>query len=429
MAFFRCIRCRKKIPPKYDFTCSCGGLFEVEHSFPNVDQNLFNNRLAKNEFPYNSGVWRYKELIYPELLKTKVITRPEGNTNIYNRKLLSSYTGLSRLYLKHEGENPTGSFKDRGMTVGVTVAKEFGAETVVCASTGNTSASLAAYSAHAGIKCIVIIPEGMISYGKLAQALAYGAKVIQITGNFDDAMTIVREHSKTLGLYALNSLNPWRIEGQKSIMFELVQQLRWKPPDWIVVPAGNLGNTSAFGKAFREMKQLGLIKKIPRIAAIQAEGASPFYNMWRYNLDVLESVLPKTIASAIKIGNPVSWEKAIKVIYETKGLIEKVSDSDIMDAKAMIDRSGIGCEPASAATIAGTKKLIENGQIKSDEMVMCILTGNLLKDTENTVRYHLDELEGFEQKFSNKPISIKPVLMSIKEAIISEKTETERRLD
>jgi threonine synthase len=306
------------------------------------------------------------------------------------------------------------------MTIGISMAKDFGADAVICASTGNTSASLAAYSSQAGLKCIVLIPEGMISYGKLAQALAYGARVIQVKGNFDDAMKIVREHSNELGLYALNSINPWRIEGQKSIMFELLQQLRWKSPDWVIVPAGNLGNTSAFGKAFREIGQLGLIEKVPRIVSIQADGASPFYKMWRNGLEFLEPEYPDTIATAIKIGTPVSWEKAIKVIFETKGLVEKVSDSEIMDAKAIVDKSGIGCEPASAASVAGAKKLFEKGYIDHDESVVCILTGNLLKDTSNTVRYHLDRIEGIEQNFSNQPIVVNPDLGSIEEALTTD---------
>lgn len=420
MTFFRCIRCRKRVQPSNHFTCICGGLFEVEHRFEEMERKIFDERLGVLTPPFNSGVWRYKELIHPELTHEKIVTRPEGNTSIYSRKILSEYSGLDVLLLKHEGENPTGSFKDRGMTVGVTVANDFGAEAVICASTGNTSSSLASYSAQVGLRCFVLIPEGMISYGKLSQALAYGAKVIQVKGNFDDAMRIVRDHSNELGLYALNSINPWRIEGQKSIMFELVQQLGWESPDWVIVPSGNLGNTSAFGKAFTELKQLGLIESIPRIASIQAEGASPFYKMWRNNSKILEPEHPDTIATAIKIGNPVSWEKAIKVIQETYGIVEKVTDNELMDAKALVDRSGIGCEPASASSVAGVKNLVECGEIDHNEKVVCILTGNLLKDTVNTIRYHLDGIEGLDQRFSNQPIVVTPDLKSIEDVVISE---------
>jgi threonine synthase len=384
-----------------------------------MERKIFDERLGVLDSPFNSGVWRYKELIHPELSIDKIVTRPEGNTPIYTRKILSQYSGLDELLLKHEGENPTGSFKDRGMTVGVTVANEIGAEAVICASTGNTSSSLAAYAAQAGVRCFVLIPEGMISYSKLAQALAYGAKVIQVKGNFDDAMRIVRDHSNELGFYVLNSINPWRIEGQKSIMFELVQQLGWESPDWVIVPSGNLGNTSAFGKAFFELKQLGLIESIPRIASIQAEGASPFYKMWQKNSKIMEPEQPDTIATAIKIGNPVSWEKAIKVIQETHGLVEKVSDNEIMEAKALVDKTGIGCEPASASSIAGVKNLVESGEIDRNEKIVCILTGNLLKDTTNTIRYHLDNIEGFDQKYSNHPIVVTPDVKSIENVLIS----------
>jgi threonine synthase len=327
--------------------------------------------------------------------------------------VISEYAGIEDLYLKHEGENPSGSFKDRGMTVGVSVAIQHGARTVACASTGNTSASMSAYAAQAGIKSIVFIPEGMIAYGKLAQALAYGAKVMQVKGNFDDSMSLIKNGAKSLGFYILNSLNPWRIEGQKSIIFEMLQQRRWKTPDWIVLPAGNLGNTSAFGKALRELKQLGLIEKMPRIAAIQAERSNPFYRMWSKKENKLVSMKAETIATAIKIGNPVSWEKAIRSIEETNGVVEQVSDSEILNAKAVIDASGIGCEPASAASLAGVRKLRDRGIIAAEDEVVGILTGNLLKDPDNTVQYHVGQIKGIESKFSNKPILVEAELDKI----------------
>jgi len=397
--------------------CECGGLMKVVHSFPDVELGLFDDRLGERKTPFNSGVWRYKELIHPDLPIKAVVTRPEGNTNIYRRELLHQFTGIRNLSLKHEGENPTGSFKDRGMTVGVSVAVASEAKTVACASTGNTSASMAAYAAQAGLQGIVFIPEGEIAFGKLSQALAYGAKVLQVQGNFDDAMRIVRDGVDEIGYYILNSMNPWRIEGQKSIMFELLQQRKWNPPDWVILPAGNLGNTSAFGKAFRELKQLELIDKVPRIASIQAEGASPFYELWKNRHDKLEPMEPQTIASAIKIGNPVSWEKASKVIKETNGVVEKVSDQDILDAKAMVDRSGIGCEPASAASVAGAKKLLSNEVIQPDDDVVCVLTGNLLKDSDTTVHYHLNRLDGFVANYHNSPIQVEASLRSIKQAL------------
>ncbi len=413
MSEFKCIRCGHIKPVDDDYVCSCGGLYEVNHHFGDVSIDYFDDKLRDRGSSWSSGVWRYKEIIHPELDSKYIVSRPEGNTNIYKRQRVAEYAGITELYLKHEGENPSGSFKDRGMTVGVSVALSDGATKVACASTGNTSASMAAYAAQAGLHGIVFIPEGMIAYGKLAQALAYGARVIQVKGNFDDAMDLVKNGSKRLGFYILNSLNPWRIEGQKSIIFEMLQQRRWNPPDWIAVPAGNLGNTSAFGKALRELKALGLIEKVPRIAAIQAEGANPFYRLWNSEEKKLEPMKPDTIATAIKIGNPVSWEKALRSIRETNGTVEQVSDNEIMDAKAVIDASGVGCEPASAASVAGAKKLREKGVIAEDEEVICILTGNLMKDSDTTVKYHLGSLEGIEARRSNKPTQVEPNLDSI----------------
>ncbi len=340
-----------------------------------------------------SGVWRYRELILP-VPEEYIVTRPEGNTGLYpvgtencgtgrsGHRQIGLYAGLEQFFVKHEGENPTGSFKDRGMTVGVTMAQLLGARAVACASTGNTSASLASYAAQAGIQAIVFLPAGNVAGGKLAQSLAYGATTIQIEGVFDDAMRLVEQVCNELGVYLLNSLNPFRIEGQKAIAFELLQQLDWQAPAWLVLPAGNLGNTSAIGKAFRQAYQLGLISRVPRIASIQASGANPFYRSFLQGFAHRETVQAHTIASAIKIGNPVSYIRARHVIEECEGVVEEVSDEEILAAKTIIDRSGIGCEPASAATLAGARKLVQHGIIKSDDLVVGILTGNLLKDSQ-----------------------------------------------
>ena len=410
---YRCVRCGRAVHALNGFTCGCGGLLEVVHEFPEASREVFDQRMSRMGGPYSSGVWRYKELIHPLIGMGSIVTRPEGNTNLYRRGSVSRYTGVERLQLKHEGENPTGSFKDRGMTVAVSEAVRSGARGVACASTGNTSASMAAYAAQAGLKAVVFIPEGEIAYGKLAQALAYGAQVIQVSGSFDDAMRVVKESSMELGFYVLNSLNPWRVEGQKSIVFETLQQRGWEPPDWVILPAGNLGNTSAFGKALRELRQLGLIDEAPRIASIQAEGASPFYRLWRGKLNHLEAVKPETVASAIKIGNPVSWVKALDAIRETDGVVERVSDTEIMNAKAVVDASGVGCEPASAASVAGAKKLREAGVIDTDEEVVCVLTGNLLKDPENTVKYHLGELASIDARYMNRAVKAEPDVGSL----------------
>jgi len=403
---FMCIRCGSEAPSGTEFRCACGGLYEVHHVAKHVSRETFDARNSTSVPPYSSGVWRFKELIHPDA--AKVVSRPEGNTSIYRRAHLSSYAGVGNLSFKHEGENPTGSFKDRGMTVAVSEAVRLGASSVACASTGNTSASMAAYASQAGLKGIVFIPEGEIAYGKLSQALAYGSRVVQVRGNFDDAMKLVEKASRELGLYLLNSINPWRLEGQKSIMFELLQQRGWDPPDWVAVPAGNLGNTSAFGKALLEAKELGFIKRLPRIASIQAEGANPFYRLYKSGASELEAMDPHTVASAIKIGNPVSWERAIKVIWATNGVVEQVSDGETMDAKAEVDASGVGCEPASAASLAGVRKLREAGVISAGEDVVCVLTGNLLKDSENTIKYHMGELKGINARLANRPVSVDP---------------------
>jgi len=414
---FRCIDCGSVYEPGIRFRCDCGGLLDVVHEFGDVDREVFDGRLGSRRGPYSSGVWRYKEIINPAIDLGHVVSRPEGNTNLYSHLRLGEYTGLEGLAVKHEGENPTGSFKDRGMTVGISEAVRLGAKAVACASTGNTSASLAAYAAQAGIDCVVFIPEGEIAFGKLAQALSYGARVLQISGNFDDAMRVVQEASAELGLYLLNSVNPWRIEGQKSIVLEMIQQRGWEPPDWIAVPAGNLGNTSAFGKALREAVELGLIDEVPRIASIQAEGANPFYRFWEEGGEALEPMTPSTVASAIKIGNPVSWKKALRSVRETKGVVEQVSDQEIMDAKAVVDGCGIGCEPASAASVAGVRKLVAMGVIDPGEEVVCVLTGNILKDPDASVRYHTGSIEGVEQRYANRPVVIEADIASVERAL------------
>ncbi|QBD82096.1 threonine synthase [Ktedonosporobacter rubrisoli] len=435
----RCVECSALYPtieagrasqlPRY--RCDCGGVLDVERQFRLPEQDiklpqdsaetflgtdsapsagaawrqLFDERASgppiwpistdKQLLDY-SGVWRYRELILPAP-ENYVVSRPEGNTGLYpvgiencgagraGHRQIGLYAGLERLFLKHEGENPSGSFKDRGMTVGVTMAHLLGAKAVACASTGNTSASLASYAAQAGMRGIVFLPAGNVVAGKLAQSLAYGAEVVQIKGDFDDAMELVEQVCNELGIYLLNSLNPFRVEGQKAIGFEILQQLDWQAPDWLVLPAGNLGNTSAIGKAFRQAYQLSLINHMPRIASIQAAGANPFYLSFTQNFARRESVRAHTVASAIKIGNPVSYTRARRVIEESDGIVEQVSDDEILAAKAIIDRAGIGCEPASAATLAGIRKLVARGVIKHDEQVVGVLTGNLLKDSSTGI--------------------------------------------
>ena len=315
---------------------------------------------------------------------------------------IAAYAGIDTIFLKHEGENPTGSFKDRGMTTGVTQAKALGMARVACASTGNTSASMASYAARAGMQGIIFLQNQQIALGKLAQGIAFGATCLQINADFDRNMELVQEVSERLGIYVLNSVNPFRLEGQKSIMFEALQQLRWRAPDWIVAPGGNLGNSSAFGKGLREMFEVGLIDRMPRLAIVQAEGANPLYRHFRAGFKDFKPVKAETIATAIKIGNPVNLQKAIRTLEWTSGVVEEVSDQQIMDAKAMIDGVGIGCEPASACSVAGAKKLVERGIIKRGDTVLGLLTGHVLKDPEATIGYHADQLDGISPKYRNR---------------------------
>ena len=364
---------------------------------------LFAERRLARRGPDRSGVWRYRELIAPGLPEDQIVTRCEGNTGLYEPVRLKGFVGLGdsgRLYLKHEGENPTGSFKDRGMCVGISLAIAQGARIVACASTGNTSASLASYAALAGVPGVVFIPEGKISSGKLAQTVAYGARVLQVRGSFDLAMTLVEEAASHFGLGLLNSVNPWRIEGQKSIGLELLDDLSWEVPDWIVLPSGNLGNISALGKALREAHEVGLIDRLPQVACVQAAGAAPFA---RFSAACAKGQRPtsfeiepnpETIATAIRIGAPRSWEKAIREVEHFGGVALAVSDAEILAAKAAIDAAGVGCEPASAASVAGLKRLVAAGVIPPGARVAAILTGHLLKDPETTAAYHEGTLAG-----------------------------------
>jgi threonine synthase len=350
-----------------------------------------------------SGVWRYREIVLPNAGE-HIVSHPEGNTPLLHRPRVASWAGVDGLLLKHEGHNPTGSFKDRGMTVGVTQAKRIGARAVACASTGNTSASLAAYAAQAGLQALVFVPAGQVALGKLAQSLAYGAKTLMVRGDFDACLALVQEASARLGIYLLNSINPFRVEGQKTIVLETLDQLAWDAPDWIVLPAGNLGNTAAFGKALREARELGLIDRLPRIAAVQAEGASPFAQSFREHFATRHRVKAETVATAIKIGDPASYDRAVETIRLTNGIVTSVTDAEILDAKAIIDAAGVGCEPASAASVAGVRRLVKEGMIAATDRVVAVLTGHVLKDPGALLRYH-QELSPAPQ-YANPPIEI-----------------------
>jgi threonine synthase len=405
----QCMDCGQEYPiNEVVYNCShCGGLLDVIHNWEGltINRELFDKRLGTYETPYKSGVWRYKELIYPDAPNELIVSKPEGNTNLYDSPKLAKWAGVARLHLKHEGENPTGSFKDRGMTGGLTQARVLGMERVACASTGNTSASMASYAATADLDGIIFLQNKAIALGKLAQGLAYGATCLRIDADFDRNLELVREVSKRLNIYVLNSVNPFRLEGQKSIVIEAIQQLRWEVPDWIVLPGGNLGNSAAFGKALKEMYELKLIDRIPRLAIMQAKGASPLYNAFTIEFEDYEPVKADTLATAIKIGNPVNYKKAVRSIMWTNGWVESVTDQEILDAKAMIDRAGIGCEPASAASLAGIRKLVQKGVIQPHETVVGLLTGHVLKDPDTTMAYHNNDLEGIQAKYPNQILS------------------------
>ena len=372
----------------------CDGLLEVDMEGLKVDagslKELWSERRRSRDPRDISGVWRYREFL-PDYPASEIVTIGEGNTPLVRGHKSAAWAGVGDLQFKHLGWNPTGCFKDLGMTVGMTEAVHTGAKVVACASTGNTAASLAAYAARAGVIGRVYLPAGQVSLNKLAQALDFGAEVVEVEGSFDDALNTLLEKTGE-GIYFLNSINPFRIEGQKTTMFELLDQLNWKAPDYLVVPGGNLGNSAAFGKAFEELLRFGLIDRAPRMIVVQAAGANPFAQMWRDGAKELTPVAePETVATAIRIGNPRSWKKSLRGVRETGGQVIDVTDEEIAEAKNVIGRDGVGCEPASAATLAGLRKLRASNQIPEEAKVIAILTGHALKDTNFIIRTHQRE--------------------------------------
>ncbi|WP_437184990.1 threonine synthase [Planctomicrobium sp. SH668] len=380
----------------------------------------------RNPLDY-SGVWRFRDLL-PFAPEDQIVTIGEGQTFLQDSHAVAKYVGVKSggLFLQYEGLNPSGSFKDNGMTAAVTHARMVGAKMAACASTGNTSASLAIYAGVSGLmKVIVFVGSGKISYGKLSQALDYGAVTLQIAGDFDDALVQVRDVCKNAGIYLCNSVNPFRLEGQKTIMYRVLEGLNWQVPDWIVVPGGNLGNSSAFGKAFMELKQLGLIDRVPRLAVINAAGANTLYRLYEHDglrwnngqpdEKLIQSFYGKmdqenhrahTLASAIEINRPVNLEKCLRALDFCDGVVREVTDEEILDAKAQVGAGGFGCEPASGASVAGARKLRQEGIIAPSDRVVCILTGHQLKDPSATVSYHSDEKQASTSTFRNAPIAV-----------------------
>ncbi|MCW4054646.1 MAG: threonine synthase [Candidatus Bathyarchaeota archaeon] len=405
MAYQKCINCGSEygIDEIVYFCNKCRDLLEIKYEQDELAKALRDKEWRDTPL----SVWRYRHFM-PISDAAKIVTLNEGGTGFHSCKRLAEHLGLRELYVKNEGENPTGSFKDRGMTVGVTKAVELGVQSVICASTGNTSASLAAYAARAGLKCAVLIPSGKIAYGKLSQAMIYGAKVIQMRGNFDQSLDAVLKLSeKHRSIYLLNSINPFRIEGQKSLGYEICDQLNQEAPDRIIVPVGNAGNISAIWKGFTEFHELDLVKALPKMTGIQAAGSAPIAKAIKTgSLTIVPVSAPETVATAIRIGAPVSWKKALNAIRESDGTAETVTDEEILSAQKLLARvEGLFVEPASASSIAGLIKLVENGVIEKDERIVCVTTGHGLKDPDTAV------------KISEKPVEVDAEISAIEEAL------------
>jgi threonine synthase len=408
IARLRCINCGTVADrADQDFRCpACGDLFEVFYPGWQTPQGLKAAGLAAQALKQlwrdrksslapadTSGVWRFRELLPGLAPGHEPITLREGNTPLYDLPRCARAAGMRALQAKHQGMNPTASFKDTGMTTAASFARQENFRWVACASTGNTSASMAAYAARGGMRSLVLIPEGKISWGKLSQSLDYGAVTCQLRTDFDGCVKVLNELVRRKPIYLLNSVNPYRLEGQKTAAIELLEQLAWQPPDHIIVPGGNLGNSSALGKALLEMKDLGLITRLPKLSVIQAEGANPFVRSVReHGGTTLVPTEADTLATAIRIGNPASWKKALRVVQATGGAVEEVSEIEMALAKAEIGSDGVGCEPASAVTLAGLKKLVKQGFVKPNESVVLILTGHVLKDPEFTLKFHRADL-------------------------------------
>lgn len=419
-----------------------GGLMDVDYDWDRVPvpakPQEFTARRSSLANPLDqSGVWRFRELL-PFAPPEAVVTIGEGQTLLRSSDPVARYVGVNpgNLHLQYEGFNPSGSFKDNGMTAAVTHARMVGAKLAACASTGNTSASLAIFASTTSLfRAVVFVGSGKIAYGKLSQALDYGALTLQIQGDFDDALARVREVCATENIYLCNSVNPFRLEGQKAIMYRVLEGLNWEVPDWIVVPGGNLGNSSAFGKAFRELKHLGLIDRIPRMAVINAEGANTLYQLYeeqglRWNDGLADDRLvdsffdqmssenrrAKTLASAIEINRPVSLKKCLRALEISDGVVREVSDPEILEGKSQVGAGGFGCEPASGASVAGARRLREQGVIAPSDRVVCILTGHQLKDPNATVNFHAGE-ELPRPRYANKPHVVENDLAAIIDAL------------
>jgi threonine synthase len=425
---FVCIRCGSTFPlAEFNTRCSCGGLLEVRHDLERLGELhdpegwklLFRERLLSLSGPQASGVWRYHELVLPDLPPQEVISLYEGNTGLHPMPALQRRLESGPLHLKHEGENPTLSFKDRGMTAGVSWASYLRVPAVVCASTGDTSAALAAYAARVeGMAGVVIVPRDGITPEQLAQPVASGTRTIRLDTDFDGCLRLMEELAHRHGLYVLNSLNPIRIEGQKAIAFEMLQQLGWEPPDWVVVPVGNAGNISALGKAFFELRELGLIDRVPRLAGAQVAEAAPLARAFREGRDTVEPVRAAfTRASAIRIGDPVSAPKALAVVRKSGGVVIEVEESALLDAKALVDASGVSICPNSGVAVAGWMQLVEDRTIGRKENAVVVATAHGIKFSEATLAYHLGEGPDGRGKHANPPVEAAATIEDLERAL------------
>ncbi|MFN8443827.1 MAG: threonine synthase [Caldilineaceae bacterium] len=434
-AHFRCFRGCEGRYSVYDviYTCpKCGGLLEVHHDVealkdrtPEEWKALIDARVGRSQWPYGSGVWGMREWVMPDLRDENVVSTYEGNSNLFWAERLGKQLGVSDLWIKQCGNSHTGSFKDLGMTVLVSVVKQMMADgspvrAVACASTGDTSAALAAYAATAGIPAVIFLPAGKVSTAQLIQPVANGAHVLALDTDFDGCMKIVQEVTKDNSLYLANSMNSIRIEGQKTVAIEIVRQFDWEVPDWVVIPVGNLGNISALYKGFKLLIDLGITNKMPRLVAAQAGKASPFYQSYLNGFkEKISAPAQKTLASAIQIGDPVSYEKAVQAVQQSNGIVEMASEHELANAAALADRTGLYACPHTGVALSVTMKLIERGEIKPQDRVVVVSTAHGLKFTSFKTGYHESKLEEVESEFANPPLYLPADARAVKEAIAS----------
>ncbi len=410
----------------------CGELLEVQHDLealktrsPAAWVRLFDERKSSNRWPYASGIWGKKEWVMPGLEDDCVVSLNEGGTNLFWAERYGQTLGLADLWIKLCGNSHTGSFKDLGMTVLVSVVKQMikhgkPIKAIVCASTGDTSAAVAAYSAAAGIRSAVLLPRGKVTTAQLVQPLANGALVCALDTDFDGCMAIVQRLAQEDGVYLANSMNSLRLEGQKTVAIEVVQQFDWEVPDWFIIPGGNLGNVSALGSGLDMMQAMGLISKRPRICVAQAEAANPLYLAYKKGFDKYEPITAlATEASAIRIGNPISIRRAIRTLERYNGVVEQASESELAEAAAAADRTGTFACPHTGVALAALVKLVQRGEIKKQERVVVISTASGLKFTDFKVRYHEGRIEGVNSRFPNQPISLPSEYEAVKKAVLS----------